>query len=118
MNIISENRIGLQKLLSGLFFTTICMLMLNGCDKPYKPVTHTIVIKGLKFLPDELTIHKGDTVKWLNKDLVMHDVTEETDQSWTSGVMKKDAVWKMAITETTDYFCSLHVIMKGKLIVE
>lgn len=118
MSLISTNKTGLGKLFSGLLIAAVCMLMLSNCSKPYTPVTHVVVIKGLKFLPYELTVHKGDTVKWINKDLVKHDVTEATDQTWTSGVMEKEAVWKIAITETTDYFCTLHVIMKGKLIVE
>ncbi|MCE7992664.1 MAG: plastocyanin [Roseivirga sp.] len=118
MSFISTNKARLRKLFSGLLIAAVCMLTFGGCGKSYTPVTHVVVIKGLKFLPYELTIRKGDTVKWINKDLVKHDVTEETNQTWTSGVMNKEDVWKMAITETTDYFCTLHVIMKGKLIVE
>lgn len=118
MSFISINKTGLRKLFPGLLVAAVCILTLSNCSKPYTPVTHVVVIKGLKFLPYELTVHKGDTVKWINKDLVKHDVTEETNQTWTSGVMERDDVWKMAITETTDYFCTLHVIMKGKVIVE
>nr|WP_236017512.1 plastocyanin/azurin family copper-binding protein [Roseivirga sp. E12] len=72
----------------------------------------------MKFLPNELTVRKGDTVKWINKDLLDHDVTEEVGREWSSGVMKNEAIYKMAIEENTDYFCSLHVVMKGKVFVK
>ena len=118
MSFITTSKTSLRKFFSGLLIATVCTFALSSCSKSYTPVTHVVVIKGLKFLPYELAVHKGDTVKWINKDLVKHDVTEVTNQTWTSGVMEKDDVWKMAITETTDYFCTLHVIMKGKVIVE
>lgn len=118
MSLLSKNRVNLWRLCTGLLIITASLFGLSSCGSSYTPVTHTVVIKNLKFLPAVLTIHEGDTVKWINKDALKHDVTQETSQSWTSGVMEKDVVWKKAISQTTDYFCSLHVIMKGKLIVE
>ena len=29
-------------------------------------------------------VQKGDTVVWINHDIVAHDVTEETGKAWTS----------------------------------
>lgn len=101
-----------------LLLSVSVMLLSAGCGSSYTPQVHTVVIKGLKFLPNTLTVHRGDTIKWINKDLVLHDVTNVNLLSETSGPMKTDAVWKMAVTEDLDYFCSLHVIMKGKVIVE
>ena len=112
-NIVNRGRLFLASLI------VTCLLLGTGaCGPSYPPETHTVVIKGLKFLPNELTIRKGDTVKWINKDIIKHDVTEEASKAWTSGEMENETVYKMAITENTDYFCSLHVVMKGKLIVE
>jgi plastocyanin len=34
----------------------------------------TVVMKGLKFAPKRVTIHKGQTVQWVDKDLVDHSV--------------------------------------------
>ena len=113
-----KRRVGLWKCFTGLLIVVFSVVLLSSCEPSYTPVTHTVMIKNLKFIPEQLTIHKGDTVKWINYDALKHDVTEETVQGWTSGVMEKDAIWKRAITETTEYFCSLHVVMKGKLLVE
>lgn len=80
-----------------------------------EPVNHIIEIKQLKFFPDYVEVSKGDTITFINKDFVDHDVTEETNRKWTSGLMKKGTSWKMVASNNVDYFCSLHVIMKGKI---
>ncbi len=72
----------------------------------------------MKFEPKELRLTKGDTVFWINNDITDHDVTEETEKIWTSSKMPAGKSWSMIVNESADYFCSIHVIMKGKLIVE
>jgi len=79
---------------------------------------HTIEIKQMKFVPAELRVHKGEKVVWLNLDLVDHDVTEQTHKAWTSAPLHTGASWSLVVTETSDYFCNLHQVMKGKIIVE
>jgi plastocyanin len=79
---------------------------------------HVIEIKQMKFEPQEITIHKGETVRWVNLDLVDHDVTEQTTKAWTSSPLHTGASWDRVVTETSDYYCNLHQVMKGKIIVE
>ncbi len=78
----------------------------------------TIVISGMQFRPAELHIKKGNTVVWINRDIVVHDATEFPDKKWTSGPIATGSSWKMKVDESFDYFCSIHITMKGKLIVE
>lgn len=78
---------------------------------------HTIEIKQMKFHPSELRINKGDTVLWINRDITDHDVTEEANKAWTSSRLSTGKSWSKVVTESADYFCSLHVVMKGKLFV-
>lgn len=79
---------------------------------------HTVLIKQMKFEPAELNLHKGDTVLWINKDITDHDVTEETRKAWTSPKLLVGKSWTKVVKESTNYYCSIHVVMKGKLIVE
>lgn len=79
---------------------------------------HTVLIKQMKFEPAELTLHKGDTVLWINKDITDHDVTEETKKAWASPKLPVGKSWMKVVKESVDYYCSIHVVMKGKLIVE
>lgn len=31
----------------------------------------------MKFVPDDITVKKDDTIVWINRDMTAHDVTEE-----------------------------------------
>ena len=35
-----------------------------------KAKTHTVTIEGMRFQPEVLTVARGDTIVWVNKDLV------------------------------------------------
>lgn len=83
-----------------------------------RPHYHTVEIRLMKFIPAELTVSKGDTVVWINNGITAHDVTELTDNLWTSSSMPVGTSWSKVITESTDYFCSIHMVMKGKLAVK
>ena len=79
---------------------------------------HIVEIKGMKFIPSELTVQKGDTVIWINRDIFWHDVTDLKNKTWTSSTLKQGKSWSKIITKNIDYYCSLHVVMKGKIIVK
>lgn len=75
-------------------------------------------IKQMQFQPAALTVAQGDTVIWTNHDIVTHDVTEEKNKLWTSGPLDPGKSWSMVVDKGADYYCSIHVVMKGKLIVQ
>ena len=79
--------------------------------------THTIEISQMKFNPDELTIPAGDTVIWINNDITNHCVTE-MNKTWTSGTLTPSQSFKKVFTKTTDYFCAIHLVMKGRITVQ
>jgi plastocyanin len=117
-----------------LFFLFACM----GCkkdrsegDKQYTvsndiPVAsvqedsavHLIEIKQMRFEPAEIRVKKGDKVRWINKDFTNHDVTEQSRKAWASSPLATGESWSMIVTETVDYYCDLHQVMKGKIFVE
>lgn len=79
--------------------------------------TLVIEIKTMSFNPTELTVHKGDTVVWSNQDLVAHCVSEDPGKGWTSNEVQPGRSWKMVVKKSTDYYCAIHQVMKGKLII-
>jgi len=98
-------------------------LLLVGCSggvnkDTHHPKTIFVSIAQMKFTPAELHVNSGDTVVWENKDIVDHNVMEETSKEWSSGVISKGQTWKMVVTKNADYFCSIHPVMKGKLVVD
>ena len=72
----------------------------------------------MKFEPAVLVVKKGDRVTWINKDIVDHDVTEEKSKAWKSSALKAGQQYSRVINTSADYFCSIHVVMKGKLKVK
>src|SRR5688572_5460248 len=101
---------------------SLCAIfLLNSCATEREktvPTVHTVEIKQMKFQPEVLNVQKGDTVVWINKDIVVHDVTEETNKAWTSSAMPFGKSWSLVVTESADYYCSIHVVMKGKLVLQ
>jgi plastocyanin len=83
-----------------------------------QPHIDTVSISDMKFQPDMINVHKGDTIVWINHDMVTHCVTGAGDKPWTSSPIPSGGSWKMAITESSDYYCAIHQIMKGKIVVE
>jgi plastocyanin len=100
----------------------LCFIfLLNSCTSTHEKKVHKVYnveIKQMQFQPASLTVQKGDTVIWTNHDIVTHDVTEEKDKRWTSGPLAPGQSWSLVVNEGADYYCSIHVVMKGKLIVQ
>ena len=99
----------------------ICLvLVVSSCTVPEKiiPKSHVIEIKSMQFQPAELLVQKGDTVVFVNKDLFVHDVTEGKNKAWTSTPLSTDQSYRMVVNESADYYCSIHPVMKGKLVVQ
>jgi plastocyanin len=71
----------------------------------------------MKYHPAQLNVKKGDTVIWINKDFVPHDVTEETTQKWTSKPFNQGEQWSKVVNEDVKYFCNLHKVMKGTITI-
>ncbi|MEP7279888.1 MAG: plastocyanin/azurin family copper-binding protein [Bacteroidota bacterium] len=86
--------------------------------KTAQPALYKVEIRQMKFEPSELKVKKGDKVVFVNEDIVTHDVTEAKRRRWTSSPLKTGEYWTLVVTESSDYFCSLHPVMKGRIIVE
>ena len=83
------------------------------------PATHTVVVVGMKFAPETLTVNRGDTVVWVNKDFFPHTATA-ADRSFDSRDIAANDRWTHVAnkTGTFPYVCTLHPSMKATLIVK
>ena len=83
-----------------------------------KPATHTVLIDGTKYVPETLTVRRGDTVVWINKDPFPHTVT--APGKFDSHDIAANGSWKYVARAAGDYayICTLHPNMKGALKVE
>jgi len=97
------------------------LLYLVGCSPAptkSKAQTYTVEIKQMQFQPAVLQLHSGDTVWFINRDMVEHTATEATSKRWSSPKLKSDSSWKVAIGHSADYYCTIHPVMKGKIVVQ
>ena len=79
--------------------------------------TDTVKIVAMKFVPAELTVTSGTTIVFINNDMVTHDITEEATKAWSSGLIVPSKQWSMTADKSANYYCSIHAVMKGKIIV-
>ena len=89
-----------------------------GASAAGKPAIHPVVIEGVKYEPETLTVKRGDTVVWVNKDPFPHTVT--STGAFDSHSIAAGGSWKYVARKAGDYAytCTLHPNMKGTLKVE
>lgn len=83
------------------------------------PRTHTVEIREMEFHPGELRVSPGDTVVWINRDIVPHTATDP-DSAWTSPPLSQGDRWRTVARAlgTGTYICAFHPVMEAGLIVE
>ena len=81
-----------------------------------KAKAHTVKIDGMVFTPATLTINPGDSVTWINNDIVEHTATA-ADGSFDSKMIAAGKSWKQTFKAKGDfpYVCKYHPTMKGTL---
>jgi len=82
------------------------------------PIIHIVVIEGVMYAPDTLTIKRGERVKWVNKDPFPHTVT--ASGAFDSHSIAAGGAWTYVARKAGDYAyaCTLHPNMKGVLHVQ
>jgi plastocyanin len=78
-----------------------------------------IGIDNFKFGPATLTVARGTKVTWINNDDVPHLIVNVENKFRQSPVLDSDQKFSVTLTKpgTYNYFCSLHPMMVGKIIV-
>ena len=82
-----------------------------------KASVHVVTIENMKFNPATISINKGDQVTFINKDIVGHNATE-VNKIWASPMLQTGQSWTFTPEKTSDYYCTVHLVMKGKIIVK
>jgi plastocyanin len=93
-------------------------LALAGAAAADAPAKNTVVLEGTGYQPASLTVKRGTTVSFVNKDPFPHTVT--APGKFDSKEIAAGKTWKYKATKAGhfDYICTLHPNMKGTLVVE
>jgi len=80
---------------------------------------HTVLIEGMRFQPQDLTVAAGDTVVWVNRDLVPHTATSPSGR-FDSNEIAPGTTWTHTVRNTGEfgYICTYHPLMKAILRVK
>jgi plastocyanin len=78
-----------------------------------------VTISNFTFSPQTLTVPAGTTVTWLNSDDTIHRVRIQ-DLNETSAALDTDGKYSFKFDKpgTYKYFCTMHPVMQGTVIVE
>ncbi len=112
---MSRSRLGL---LAALALAGAALIPATALGGGHAAAGNTVTLRNLRFHPGELTINRGDTVRWVWEDRgVEHNVTfngfhsrTQTSGSYSVRFMRQG---------TFSYRCTIHVAegMRGKIIV-
>ncbi|MDD5162615.1 MAG: cupredoxin family copper-binding protein [Candidatus ainarchaeum sp.] len=82
--------------------------------------SNTIEISNFSFSPSEITIKKGETVAWINKDSAKHSIVSDSGSELNSTLLATNETFSHTFNSsgTFGYHCTVHASMKGKVIVE
>lgn len=85
---------------------------------PAQAADHVVDIAGPAFRPAHITVQAGDTVTWINRDIVPHTATADGGH-WDTGKIAAGA--RVTVTVTDDmaggYICAYHPSMTGGVTV-
>jgi plastocyanin len=73
----------------------------------------SIAINDLEYGPASVAVHVGDTVTWINKDLVDHRATARDGAFDLKTLKGKPARWRARKIGEFAYYCRLHPNMTG-----
>jgi amicyanin len=99
-------------------------VVLDKSDQPVvaaapAPAGPTVLIAKHKYERPALTVAVGTTVTWVNHDEDVHTVVSTT-QAFRSSALETDEAYSYKFTKpgAYEYFCTLHPLMTGKVVVK
>jgi len=110
----------LNKLLvAAVLAVTPSLVFAQDATIPTAAAPTAIEIHDMRFEPAILTITAGTTVTWLNEDNSPHTVSERGRAFRSSALDTSDRFsYTFAAPGEFTYFCTLHPMMVGKIIVK
>ena len=80
--------------------------------------THEVVIQNHRFTPADLTVARGDTVVFVNRDGAPHTATQQPN-GFDTGRLDRGQSAQITLSRAggLDYICAFHPSMRGRITV-
>jgi len=83
---------------------------------PAAAETIQVTIQNLEFSPAQIDVKVGDTIEWVNKDMLAHTAT--VNGGWDVMIPpQKSASLVVRAAESVGYYCRYHPNMQGRITV-
>jgi plastocyanin len=94
----------------------------NIVSAPTPADAHQVVIYEYRFKPQMLTVSRGTSISWVNRDMAPHTATRRSfnDEPFDSGHMIFDAAYTHTFEApgSFHYLCIYHPGMQGTIVVQ
>lgn len=94
----------------------IAGLLLGNGAGDVRAETIRVTVEKMAFVPAQIQARVGDTIEWINKDILVHTATVK--DGWEVLIpAKKTASLVGREVGQVDYYCRFHPNMKGRISV-
>ena len=100
--------------IAGRMFGALLLILVAGTARAE---VIQVTIDKVAYTPVQISAHVGDTIEWVNADIVAHTATAR-DKAWDVMIFpnaKKSVVLKAA--GSIEYYCKFHPNMIGQITV-
>ena len=95
----------------------ILVALVLGASVSARAANIQISMENLEIAPAEVSAKVGDTIEWVNKDVLAHTATARNGEWDVMLPPKKSGTLVLKKAGTVDYYCRFHPNMKAKLTV-
>jgi plastocyanin len=95
----------------------VTALALGAITIPARAATIQITMQNLVVSPAEASAKVGDTIEWINRDILAHTATARNGDWDVTIPPNKTAASVLKKAGTIDYYCRFHPNMKATLVV-
>jgi plastocyanin len=114
-----KRRLWKQPIAWGVALLILIVLGVGAVIRAREPASHIVTIDAARFDPAVSIVRVGDTITWINKDLVPHTATSQTG-GFDSGMIEPGNSWTYTATRAGEfrYICAYHPTMVALLRVK
>jgi plastocyanin len=101
----------------GRYPPAMAALLFGMIAVPAQAATIQITMQDLVFAPAEVSAKVGDTIEWINKDVLVHTATARNGDFDVNIAPNKTVTSVLRKAGTVEYYCRLHPNMKAVLTI-
>ncbi len=102
-------------------YSLVLLVLLAGCanveQRAIVSAQHQVVISGFEFVPAEIEVQAGDTITWVNRDVVPHNVIDTANQEAVTPDLAQGEKFSYKVRRAMSYKCGFHPSMKGGIVI-